>query len=187
MGSGPDQPLILNRRVTVSADGLLSAEFNSLGRPSGAYSVAISRRDVQADALHAIAQGTFTINEGGPVPTLTLDPDSGFCATQSPGLFVRGRNFPPDTSFGLAAIQVAPYRASPVNAPIKVAADGTFAGTVFLTRCGPTTPEGTRFQINAVRFEGPVDPRRAVTSATFVVSSLAAPLPVLPTPPPDPR
>ncbi len=187
LGSGPDQPLILNRRVTVSADGLLSVEFNSLGRPPGAYSVAISRRDVQADALRVIAQGTFTISEGGPVPTLTLDPDSGFCATQSPVLFVQGHNFPPDTSFGLAAIQVAPYRPSPVSASFKVAADGTFAGTIFLTGCGPTTPEGTQFQVNAVRFEGPMDPRRAVTSATFVVSSSAAPLPVLPTPSPDPR
>lgn len=188
IGSGPDQPLILNRRVTVGADGLLRVEFDSLGRPPGAYSMAISRRNAQADALQTIAQVAFTISVGGTVPTLTLEPDRGACAVQSPALVVRGHSFPPNTTaFGLAAIQMEPYRASPVGAPVRVAADGTFVSTVFLTGCGPTTPAGTRFQINAVRFDGPIDPRRAVASATFVVAPSAAPLPILPTPSPDPR
>ncbi len=131
--------------------------------------------------------GRLHHQRGGPVPTLTVEPDHGSCATPNPALVAHGRNFAPDTTIGLAAIQVDPYRVSPVRGSFVVAADGTFTGTVFLTGCGPTTPGGTQFRINAVRIDGPVNAEQGVASATFVVAPAASPLPVLPTPSPDPR
>ena len=187
LGSGPGQPVVLRRRLAVGADGLLRVEFNSLGRVPGVYSMALGRPAGEDGRPRFIGQVTFTISEGGPVPTLTTEPDRGSYATPNPALVARGRNFPPDTAIGLAAIQVDPYRVSSVGDSFVVAADGTFTGTVFLPGCDPATPDGTQFRINAVRIDGPVNAERGVASATFVVAPAAPPLPALPTPSPNPR
>lgn len=189
-----DWLVVLSRPVTVGADGTLTLRYNSLGEAPSSYTVAIASNLVAATEGNALARGAFTLTEGGPAPTLTLDPDHGPCNVSDPHILARGRNFPPGKYVSLVVLPLD--QVSFEGARGTVAADGTFAWPVRLASdhplpnlgCGPTAPDGTQFHINAVRLQGNVDPRRGeLASATFTVSTSAPPLPVLPTQPVEQR
>lgn len=168
--------------VTVGADGTLTLRVDSRFRPTGPYIVEIGA-DQGVMMRPLLARGTFMITEGGPAPTVALEPDQGPCTGPDPHVLVRGRNFPPGPSILLALYHVGGMR----YVSGVVDADGAFAWPVRLTGCGSTTPEGTRLRVNVIRREHNVHPEKALASATFTVSASAPPLPVLPTEPPERR
>lgn len=195
LGREPDRSFAISRAVTVDANGTLSLRFNSLGRAIGPYTVEIGT-SFQAVATGAVlARGTFTLTAAGPTATLILEPDHGPCTAPDPHILARGRNYPPGLAVGLFVLGLDIPGVSFDGARGTVADDGTFALPVRLASdhprpdlgCGPTTPDGARFRIVAVRLQGNVDPNKPLASATFTVATMAPPLPSLPTQPPERR
>lgn len=187
VGRNPEQEFVLNRPVATGPDGTMRLEFNALGRPPGVYTLIIGVDMMAAMGVgggEVLARGAFTITPGGPVSTLTLEPDRGPCATDGPAIVARGRNFPPNTSFFLYVGSEA--RLTSAGRQL-VGADGTFAVPVRLVGCGPATPDGAQFRVIVPWLQHAVDPRRELASATFIVVAAAPPLPAIPTPTPDPR
>lgn len=187
VGRDPDQEFVVNRPITADAAGALSLSFNSLGRAPGVYTVTVG-----ADFMAAVggmgglvlARGAFTVTEGGPAPTLTLEPERGPCAEREPAIIARGRNFPPNTSIFLYVGSAAGLASGGRRV---TGDDGTFAFPVRLSGCGPATPDGTPFRIIVPWLQHNVNPNRVLTSATFTVAASAPSLPYVPTPSPDPR
>ncbi len=195
LGREPDRSFAISQAVTVDANGTLRLHFNSLGRASGPYTVEIGT-SLQAVATGAVlARGTFTLTAAGPPATLILEPDHGPCTAPDPHILARGRNYPPGMAVGVFVLGLDIPGISFDGARGTVADDGTFALPVRLASdhprpdlgCGPTTPDGARFRIAAVRLQGTVDPNKALASATFTVATMAPPLPALPTQPPERR
>jgi len=188
----------MSRPVTVGADGTFTLRYDSLGEAPGTYTVAVAPDLAAAMVGDGLAGGVFTLIPGGPSPVLTLDPGRGPCATPEPVILARGRDFPPGKLISLYVLPVANH-ATFLGADGVVTADGTFALPVRLNSdqvrqvlpsdagCGPTTPDGESFRVNAVRRGGNVNPHNALASATFTVDTSAPPLPVLPTQPIDRR
>lgn len=187
VGRNPELEFVLNRPVATGPDGTMRLEFNALGRPPGVYTLIIGIDMMAAMGVRGgevLARGAFTITAGGPVSTLTLEPDRGPCATDGPAIVARGRNFPPNTSF---LLYVGSEARLTTDGRRLVGADGTFAVPVRLVGCGPATPDGARFRVIVPWLQHAVDPRRELASATFIVVAAAPPLPAIPTPTPDPR
>jgi len=187
VGRNPELEFVLNRPVATGPDGTMRLEFDALGRPPGVYTLIIGVDMLAAMGVRGgevLARGAFTITPGGPVPTLTLEPDRGPCATEGPAIVARGRNFPPATSFFL---YVGSEARLTTDGRQLVGADGTFAVPVRLVGCGPATPDGAQFRVIVPWLQHAVDPRRELASATFTVVAAAPPLPAIPTPTPDPR
>lgn len=189
---GPNMLVVMSRPVTVGPDGTFTLRYDSLGEAPGTYTVALAPDLVAAMVGDGLAGGIFTLVAGGPIPTLTLEPNHGPCTTPEPVILARGRDFPPGKLISLYVLPVA-NRAAFVGVDGAVAADGTFALPVRLNSdqvrqvlssdagCGPATPDGASFRVNAVRRGGNVDPHNALASATFTADTSAPPLPVLPT------
>ncbi len=187
VGRNPELEFVLNRPVATGPDGTMRLEFDALGRPPGVYTLIIGLDMLAAMGVRGgevLARGAFTITAGGPVSTLTLEPDRGPCATDGPTIVARGRNFPPNTSFFL---YVGSEARLTTDGWQLVGADGTFAVPVRLVGCGPATPDGAPFRVIVPWLQHAVDPRRELASATFIVVAAAPPLPAIPTPTPDPR
>lgn len=187
VGRNPEREFVLNRPVATAPDGTVRLEFNALGRVPGLYTLAIGADAMAAAGVGSgtiLARGAFTITEWGAIPTLTLEPDRGTCATDGPAIVARGRNFPPDASIFLYVGGGA--RLTGAGRQL-VGVDGSFAAPVRLVGCGPATPEGTPFRIIVPWLQHNVDPHRELASATFTVVAAAPPLPAVPTPTPDPR
>jgi hypothetical protein len=172
--------------VTVGADGTLTLEIDSRFRSLGTYTVTIGTDTAGAMGApgRALAQGTFTITAEGPAPTLSVEPDHGFCGGPDPHVLVRGQNYPPGPSI-LLALFIPRDGGQTAYLAGTVEPDGTFAWPVRLVGCDPATPDGARFRINAIRRQHNVNPHQTFASATFTVSAATPPLPVLPTQPPD--
>ena len=187
VGRNPEQEFVLNRPLATAPDGTMRLEFNALGRPPGVYTLIIGVDMLAAMGVRGgavLARGAFTITAGGPVPTLTLEPDRGPCTAEGPAIVARGRNFPPATSFFL---YVGSEARLTTDGRQLVGADGTFAVPVRLVGCGPATPDGVPFRVIVPWLQHAVDPRRELASATFTVVAAAPPLPAISTPTPDPR
>lgn len=186
LGRNPKQDFALSQPITVTADGTLSLRYNSLGAVPGTYTMAIGLDLQTASQGRVLVHAPFTIAEGGPIPTLTLDPDRGPCTTQEPAILARGHNFPPGAYIGLYVIRMDTNRGTG-DTKGTVAADGAFALPVRLIGCDPATADGTQFRITAALLQDVVDTHNGLARATFTVAAAPPALPVVPTPSPDPR
>jgi len=195
IGRESDHSFIMSQPVTVDARGALTVRYDSRFRPSGSYTIEVGT-DLQAVVMGTVlTRSAFTLTAAGPSPLVVLEPDHGPCTIAEPHILARGQNYPPGMTIGLFVIALDTPGVSFEGARGTVAADGSFTLSVHLASdhprpglgCNSATPEGARFRINVIRYQGNIDPNRALASATFVVATPTPSLPLLPTQPPERR
>lgn len=174
------------READAEADARTFAEVSAT--PDGSFAVAIdlaklfpdcapaaglqyrfSAREAATGAL--LAYAIYAVDPApGPTATLTLSPASGPCPVADPQIAARGTNFPPGVTVRL---DVRPESGPPTTFPVgPVAANGTFATTVRLFGCGPTTPIGTVYTVVAYSSDIPgAEPQALLATATYIVAA----------------